>query len=164
MPRTARIACAHLVALAATASFFAAFGQTLSGVSRLSWLAGCWSSETSEAGSGEQWMQPVAGTMLGTGRTVKAGRTIEFEFMRIHEAPDGRLLYTARPSGQREATFNQLRISESEVAFENPEHDFPQRVIYRRQGDTRLQASIEGTRNGVTRTVEFPMQRAKCEP
>lgn len=37
--------------------------------------------------------------MIGIGRTVKTGKTIEFEFMRIHVAADGKLLFTAIPSG-----------------------------------------------------------------
>lgn len=140
-----------------------ASAQTVNGVARLSWLAGCWSSENNEAGSVEQWMQPAAGVMLGMARTVKSGKTVEFEFMRIHEAPDATLLFTAIPSGQKETTFSQLRLSDAEVAFENPAHDFPQRVIYRRVGDTRLVASIEGTRKGAPRTIDFPMRRTKCE-
>jgi hypothetical protein len=108
-------------------------------------------------------MQPAGGTMLGIGRTVKAGKTVEFEFMRIHEAPDGKLLFTAIPSGQTEATFTQLRLSDAEIVFENPAHDFPQRVIYRRDGDARLVASIEGTRNGKMRSIEFPMRRGQCD-
>jgi hypothetical protein len=137
--------------------------QTPGSVIRLSWLAGCWNSESKEAGSSEQWMQPAGGTMLGIGRTVKSGATTEFEFMRVHEAPDGKLLFTAIPSGQMAATFTQLRLSDSEIVFENATHDFPQRVMYRRDGDARLVASIEGTRNGKTRRIEFPMRRAQCE-
>jgi hypothetical protein len=140
-----------------------ASAQAASSFDRLSWLAGCWNSETKESGSAEQWMQPAGGTMLGVGRTVKSGKTTEFEFMRIHEAPDGKLLFTAIPSGQTEATFTQLRLSDSEIVFENPAHDFPQRVIYRRDGGARLVASIEGTRNGKSRRIEFPMQRGQCD-
>jgi len=133
------------------------------GVAKLSWLAGCWSAEGSEPGSGEHWMHPAAGTMLGVNRSVKEGKTRGFEFMRIHEAADGRLLFTALPSGQKEATFTQIRLDESEVAFENPEHDFPQRIIYRLKDSTHLIGSIEGVNAGVTRVIEFPMQRVSCE-
>ena len=101
--------------------------------------------------------------MFGMGRTVKAGKTIEFEFMRIHAASDGKLLFTALPSGQKETTFTEFRSGESEIGFENPGHDFPQRGIYQRRGTTRLVASIEGMRKGVARMIEFPMQRTTCE-
>jgi hypothetical protein len=156
--KTAFLVGAFLVALGAPAH-----AQVASRLDRVAWLAGCWAQEGGEAGSEEHWMQPAAGTMPGVARTVKAGKTVEFEFLRIHVAPDGRLLFTAIPSGQKEATFTELRIGESEIAFENAEHDFPQRVIYKMQDRTRLLTSIEGSRKGVARSIEFPMRRVKCD-
>jgi hypothetical protein len=163
MPNPSCLVRACLVALLAGGCVPSAFGQAAGALDRLSWLAGCWAREGAESGSEEHWTQPAAGTMLGVARTVKAGKTAEFEFLRIHVALDGRLLFTAIPSGQKEATFTELRSGESEIAFENAEHDFPQRVIYKMQGKVRLLASIEGTRQGVARSIEFPMRRVKCD-
>ena len=132
-------------------------------IEKLAWLAGCWKSESAEPGSGEQWTPLAGGTMLGTSRTVKQGRTVEFEFMQLGRLPDGRLAFTAHPSGQRATVFPLLRISDTEAAFENPEHDFPQRVVYARDGRTRLRARIEGVRNGKLRIIEFPMARVSCD-
>jgi len=55
----------------------------------LAWLAGCWASEGGEPGSGEQWMPPAGGTLLGTSRTVAKGRTVAHEFMQIREQEPG---------------------------------------------------------------------------
>src|SRR6202012_23245 len=52
-------------------------------ISHLSWLSGCWNSEASEPGSGEQWLPLAGGTLLGVSRTVKQGKTVAFEFMQI---------------------------------------------------------------------------------
>ena len=71
------------------------------------------------------------------------------------------LAYEARPSGQEPATFLSTRISESELVFENPAHDFPQEVGYRRAGEGLL-AWIRGTRDGKDRRIEFPYTRARC--
>lgn len=163
MPRTPALARAFVIALATGSAIDPALGQTSQALDRMSWLAGCWAGEAAEPGTQEHWMQPAGGTMIGMGRTVKAGKTIEFEFMRIHVAPDGKLLFTALPSGQKEATFTEFRSGESEIGFENAGHDFPQRVIYKLQGATRLLASIDGSRKGVARTIEFPMVRTKCD-
>jgi hypothetical protein len=46
--------------------------------------------------------------------------------------------------------------------FENAAHDFPQRVLYRREAADRLVARIEGLRNGQPRGIDFPMQRMAC--
>ena len=106
-------------------------------------------------------MVPAGGMMLGMSRTVKQGRTVEFEFMQIRTTDAGSLAFIAKPSGQDEATFPLLRLSDTEAAFENLQHDFPQRIIYRRDGE-KLRARIEGMRNGAIRAVEFPMTRAAC--
>ena len=92
-------------------------------LARLGWLAGCWSSESGEPGSGEYWMAPAGGTMLGIGRTVKQGRTVEHEFLQIREV-DGRIVYIATPSGQKTAQFAAARVGEREVVFENPSTTF----------------------------------------
>ncbi len=128
----------------------------------LAWLAGCWASVDGEAGSGEQWMPPAGGTMFGVGRTVKRGATVDHEFLQIRSSPEGRLVYIASPSGQRPTTFTATSVSETSVTFENPQHDFPQRVIYRLIEVDRLAARIEGRQQGALRGVDFPMQRTPC--
>jgi hypothetical protein len=129
----------------------------------LTWLAGCWASEGGEPGSGEQWMPPAGGTLLGTSRTVTKGRTVAHEFMQIREHEPGRLAFIANPSGQAQATFPVKSLGAREVVFENPTHDFPQRVIYRLDEAGVLRARIEGTIDGKPRAEDFPMRRVRCE-
>jgi hypothetical protein len=131
-------------------------------LARLSWLAGCWAAERGEPGSGEQWMAPAGGSMLGMGRTVRGGRTVEHEFLLIRVDEQGRAVYVARPSGQREASFAAVELGPDAVTFENLQHDFPQRILYRLLPGDRLAARIEGQRNGALRGVDFPMQRTAC--
>jgi len=127
----------------------------------LSWLAGCWEANRNGRELTEQWMKPAGQTMLGMGRTVANGKTVEFEFLQIVEREDA-VYYVARPSGQPEASFKAIKLAKQEVIFENPEHDFPQRIIYRLQTDGALFARIEGTANGKARGFEYPMQRGRC--
>jgi hypothetical protein len=99
--------------------------------------------------------------MLGTGRTVRDGRTTEYEFVVLKEQ-DGRLAYEAHPSQQAGAVFLSREVTEARVVFENPDHDFPQRVGYEKQGADSLLAWIEGSQNGRTRRVDFPYRRVAC--
>lgn len=125
----------------------------------LSWLAGCWSRARANGMTEEHWMSPRGGTMLGMSRTVRDGRTVEFEFMQIRTG-DGTLVYEARPSGQPMAIFTLKSAAEGTVTFENPSHDFPQRIVYRQTGDG-IAARIEGTMNGTPRGVDFPFTRCR---
>jgi hypothetical protein len=127
-------------------------------VDALQWLAGCWIQSSGQSVIEEHWTRPSGETMLGMGRTVRNGKTTEFEFVQIREE-SGRLVYDARPSGQTPASFPLLRLTSSEVVFENLAHDFPQRVIYRRNADGSVTARIEGEQKGRVRGRDFPYQR-----
>ena len=137
------------------------FAQQVS-VDRVAWLQGCWRSTRGEATIEEQWMSPRGGTMLGMGRTVRGSKTLEYELVLIMEQ-EGRLAYEAHPSGQPSATFLAATASDTSVVFENPTHDFPQRVGYTRNGVDTLDAWIEGQANGKPRRVDFSYQRTRCE-
>jgi hypothetical protein len=69
----------------------------------------------------------------------------------------------AKPSGQAEAAFALARSGPEELLFENLQHDFPQRIGYRRQSKDALLAWVDATRNGRERRLEFPYQRVPCE-
>ena len=127
----------------------------------LAWLAGCWRSDDGERQITEQWMKPAGKMMLGMSHTVANGQTREYEFMRIMQEENGDIFFVAQPSGQKETRFKLMVVSEREARFENPAHDFPQRIIYRRDGDS-LVGRIEGVSKGKERAIDFPMTRADC--
>ena len=134
--------------------------QPAARIDGVAWLAGCWEHASGQRVVEEQWMAPRGHTMLGAGRTVQGEKLAEFEIVVIREQ-DGRLAYESHPSGQPPAVFLSRTISENEVVFENLQHDFPQRIGYKRDGDS-LKAWIEGPRNGQTQRVEFPYRRVAC--
>jgi hypothetical protein len=127
-------------------------------VADLAWLAGSWGFEDGGRRYEEHWTAPAGGTMLGMSRTVAGGRTVAHEFLRIDER-DGRLVYTAWPSGQPTASFTSVAVEGGRVVFENPRHDFPTRVIYERRPDGSLLARVEGLRDGEPAGSDFPMER-----
>ena len=139
-----------------------ASAQTAGVVSKLGWISGCWQ-RTSRNGQtvDEQWMVPRSESMLGMSRTVRGDSLIEYEQLRIG-ARAGRAVYFAAPSGQMPSEFIAAAVSDTLVVFENPQHDFPQRVIYRKRGADSLLARIEGTRGGQARGIDFPYARTRC--
>lgn len=128
-------------------------------VDHLAWLTGCWTMTRGDSVVEEQWLRPLGGTLMGISRTAKGGRVVEHEFVQIRDV-NGKLAYVAKPSGQAEATFPIKTIAESEVVFENPTHDFPQRILYRRTAEG-VTARVEGTRNGHTRGIDFTYERCQ---
>ena len=125
------------------------------------WLAGCWELRQGARHGVEMWMPPEAGLMLGASRTTKDGQVREFEQLRLELAGDT-LVYTAVPSGQTEAAFRSVEITETGFTVANPAHDFPQRIGYRRQGTDSLIAWIEGPGKDGVKRIKYPMRRMDC--
>ncbi|MEO5720974.1 MAG: DUF6265 family protein [Chthoniobacterales bacterium] len=133
-------------------------------IADLGWLQGCWASATSgERQTTEHWMKAAGGTMLGMNRTIAGDKTLDFEFMRIAQEGDGEIYFIAEPSGQDKTRFKLIKNDKREAIFENPTHDFPQRVIYRRQDDGSLHGRIEGEIKGQGKAVDFPMRKIPCD-
>jgi len=149
-----------ILSLALLVSASGAGAQTLS-IKDVAWLQGCWEMRDGDRVVEERWMLPRAGSMLGVGRTTRGDKLIEHEFILLTER-DGRLAYEAHPSGQATATFLSRPITGREVVFEDPAHDFPQRVGYRSTGPGQLLAWVEGTTGGKPRRIEFNYRIVNC--
>ena len=143
-----------LVLLAAGAAF---------DIQQLSWMAGCWEGPARNGRTEEHWMKPSGDAMFGVSRTVADGKTVFSEFMQIRRQ-DGEIVYTAQLGlAQKATSFKLIRGSATEAVFENPDHDFPQRILYRREPDGSLFARIEGREKGKDRAMDFPMKRVRCD-
>lgn len=153
-----------LLALLLPLSVFAQEVPPVAGASlaRLRWLAGSWRMEKAGRVVDEQWMAPAGGVMLGMARTVAKGKVLEYEFTQIREGPGGELFYVAQPARQKEAAFKLVAQTDTDVVFENKEHDFPQTIAYSLRADGTLLAYVEGPKaDGTLRRIEYAYQRVQ---
>jgi len=129
----------------------------LDDVESVAWMAGCWAA----GGAEEQWMAPAGGLMVGMSRTVRDGlaRGHEFLLLRVVE---GRIVYWAYPSGQAPTSFPAVSLTEDEIVFANAEHDFPQKIRYRRASSDRLVASVFGGADDERPAFELDYRRVPC--
>lgn len=131
-----------LVALA-TAGAGPAPAKGRAGIDRAAWLAGIWAVEAEGRWTEERWAPPRGGVMLGTSLSGKGVAAASFEYMRITLDADGRLVFWGAPDGKPPVPFRAVDAGPTFLAFENPGHDYPTRITYRRQGDV-LTATISG--------------------
>ena len=126
----------------------------------LSWISGNW--QTASGGRRqieEHWTQAAGGSMMGMSRTVAGDKTVEFEYLRIEQRADG-VYYVAHPKARCPGTdFKLTRASATEAVFENPQHDFPKRIIYRKTGDDGLTATVDAGEG--SKAMSFVYQRIK---
>ncbi|AQA00895.1 hypothetical protein BWQ93_14195 [Sphingopyxis sp. QXT-31] len=127
------------LALAAAALLAAA--SPAAKVDDLAWMAGQWSREEGGRWTEESWTGPRGGAMLGHSRSGAGEKLREFEYLRIAADADGVPTYYAQPGGRAPVPFRLVRHDGTSATFENPAHDYPQRIVYVRDGDT-LTATI----------------------
>jgi hypothetical protein len=133
--------------------------QSPARVASLDWMGGTWERKTDKETVTESWLGPGNGLMVAANLTTWANGRRSFEFLRIAETPEG-YSYFASPGGKAPVEFRLKETRERRVVFENATHDFPQRVLYWREGD-QLVARIEGTLKGKERSEEWRFSRVR---
>lgn len=115
--------------------------QAPGSVADLGWMAGQWELAQEGRWTEESWSAPRGGVMLGHSRSGRGDALREFEFLRLQAGEDGVPVYLAQPGGRPAVPFRLTARDGTSATFENPQHDFPQRIRYVRDGET-LTATI----------------------
>jgi hypothetical protein len=126
---------------------------------RPDWLVGHWCAERDGDFIEEQWLTARGDVMLGLSRTIRGDKTRNFEYMRVL-VEGGGVTFIAQPQGGPAVAFKRTAGGTDWARFENPAHDFPNRVEYRR---TRkgLYAEIAGPGEG-GKTMSLPFDYLPC--
>lgn len=123
--------------------------------SSLGWMSGAWAQDNGKEKVMESWVGPGNGTLVGVNLTTGPNGRRSYEFMRIADTPEG-MSYFASPAGRPPVEFRFREAGDKRVVFENAAHDYPQRIVYWKDGDL-LAARIEGTVRGQKRSEEWRM-------
>ena len=117
-------------------------------IADLGWLSGSWVAGDATRWTEEHWSGPRGGAMLGYSRSGRGETLSEWEFIRIAPGADGVLAYQAQPGGRPAVAFRLVACDGTGATFENPDHDFPQRIRYVRDGGTMTAtiSAIDGSR------------------
>jgi hypothetical protein len=128
----------------------------------LAFMAGCWRGPSPDGATIEEYYTPPTDNlMLGLSRYTRENRVTGYEFSTIAREGAG-IVLTPRPSGQKPVPFRLTRIDSAGAVWENPAHDFPTLIAYRRGGGDTLIARIEGPGGEGKRSIEWRMGRAAC--
>jgi Domain of unknown function (DUF6265) len=128
----------------------------------LAFMAGCWRGPSGEGTTIEEYYTaPADNLILGVSRYTKGAWVTDYEFSTI--AREGaEIVLTPRPSGQEPAPFRLTRLDSTGAVWENPSHDFPTLISYRRGPADSLIARIEGPGRDGKRSMEWRMGPATC--
>lgn len=132
-------------------------------IEKAKWLIGTWENKTQRGSIYETWGKISDTEYSGKSYIVKEKDTIVFENIRLVQEQDG-LFYIPTVKNQNDGLpvrYTAKTISETQLVFENQQHDFPQIISYTQINTDSLVAEISGVKNGQERKQTFPMKRVK---
>ncbi|NER14408.1 hypothetical protein GWK08_13220 [Leptobacterium flavescens] len=111
---------------------------------KLRFLEGTWKVENKE--TYEEWKADGKDGLTGRSYRIRDGKEITTERLQIRKDKKD-IIYTATVLNQNQGKgidFKLNREIKEVFAFENPEHDFPKKIIYTQIGDNKLQVKVLG--------------------
>jgi hypothetical protein len=129
---------------------------------KLSWITDQWVWVDNESVTYENWIKNNDGSYSGESFTVKNGDTVFSEQLKIEKSGDD-IFYTAVVKhNPGPVSFKLIELGDNKAVFENPEHDFPNKILYVLKNSDSLYARIEGkNKNGKYAVGEYYYTRAK---
>ena len=127
------------------------------------WLLGTWENKTAEGNLSETWEKVNDSTYLGQTYFIKGKDTIHFETIQLQQKGE-ELTYKANVQGQNEdkpVPFKLTKTTEKELVFENPKHDYPQKISYKSVSKDSLIAEISGIQLGKPSSEKYVMTKIK---
>lgn len=126
------------------------------------WLLGTWTQQSEQGILEETWTSANDSTLAGTSFFIKDKDTLHHETILLQEK-DNNLLYIATIKGENEdeaVTFPLTSSTDNTLIFENPKHDYPQKIMYS-YNKNQLTATISGIQFGKKSTESFAMKKVK---
>jgi hypothetical protein len=139
-----------------------ASAQSAPSLASAQWLVGCWTRPEARGGQTvERWMAPEANGMFGSSRMIRGDTVRSYELLYL-TAAKGKLSYVAHLANQLPTAFHATIANDTLLVFEDPEHDFPKEVRYRKVNADSIVATIAGPRNGQRVEIPTAFKRTAC--
>jgi hypothetical protein len=130
-------------------------------LSQFDWLIGDWENITDEFEFYESWKKSSDNLFIGESLMKIDGDTVFSEFVDL-ELDKNEIFYRVSVSDQNDGisvSFKLISCEDQKFVFNNPEHDYPQTIVYRYVAPDSLYAHIEGNLDGKYRREDFVMVR-----
>jgi len=130
-------------------------------IEKMNWLVGHWENKMPEGTLTESWKKENDSTYSGDSYFINPKDTVHFESIRLTQK-DEELIYTATVPGQNNdepVDFKLTSDAENTFTFENPAHDYPQKITYKKVDENNLVATISGKQQGKDSQESYPMKR-----
>jgi hypothetical protein len=123
------------------------------------WLIGNWENKSPDGVLTESWQKLNDSTFSATSYFIKGKDTLHFESITLAQKGEN-LTYYARVNGQNDEKaipFESTNSTAGKLVFENPKHDYPQKITYTKGANNTLTAEVTGKLQGKLTTERFIM-------
>ena len=118
-------------------------------IEKASWLIGTWENKSADGILTESWTKTNDSVYSGRSYFIKGKDTLHNEFIELWQKGD-EVIYSAKVIGEnnnRAIPFNMSGDSIKQLVFENPKHDYPQKIVYTKVTEDSIVAEISGKLN-----------------
>lgn len=127
-------------------------------IENLFWLEGVWESNMGQGVFVETWTKIDDRTLEGEGRMLVNDNVVMHELLQIERIHD-HVAYIAIVGKQNPTLFTLISADDNTWVFENPEHDFPQRISYTRVDKNTIHARVSGLKQGQQTESTYELKR-----
>ena len=127
------------------------------------WLLGNWENKSDDGDLLENWKKVNDSLYDGESYFIKGKDTLHFEKIQMKQKGKD-LFYIATVKGQnndKPVTFKHNDTIEKQLVFENPKHDFPQKIVYSQITKDSIIIQISGIQQGKSSSERFSMKKSK---
>lgn len=130
---------------------------------KANWLIGTWENKSEEGSATEIWEKDNDSTFSGKSYFIIGKDTVGSETISLEQRGD-EFFYIPTVKDQNDGKAVKFKLTSSstkQLIFENPKHDFPQKITYTQITADSLLAEISGMIDGKQNAQQFPMKKAK---
>ncbi|WP_309641676.1 DUF6265 family protein [Flavobacterium sp.] len=127
----------------------------------MNWLIGTWENKSDEGNMIETWSKTNDSLYVGGSYFIKEKDTLHSESIELTQKANT-ILYIPTVKGQNNnqpVPFQLTKQTPKQLVFENPKHDFPQKIIYNQITADSLVATISGMQQGKASSESFSMRK-----
>lgn len=129
-------------------------------IASMDWLAGDWVGENWGGLFHAYYCTPEGGRVMSYSYLEKGGKKTYFEF-EVFEPEGENVVFRPFPGGKKATplTMTACDAKKRKVVFENPEKDFPTKIVYQRVEDDRLVITLSDPHHDSDKTEKFDLKR-----
>lgn len=140
------------------------------GLDQANWFLGIWQNSTPDGVFTERWEQKNDSLYLGNSTVVVGKDTVFYESIDLQKTNNdwkyivsvkNQASSTSASNNEQPVSFKLTSVTPTQLVFENPQHDFPTKIIYTQINNDSIVAEISGIIKGVEKKELFPMKRIK---